>query len=80
LWLFYISPSLGGIESLVLHLAARAYSNCSPDEPYQAGIPDNLVRLALGVENTEDLIADLGPGAACPVDRQTGFLLTTLFR
>lgn len=57
--LFYISPSLGGTESLVLHPAAMAYSDCTPDERLQAGIPDNLVRLALGIEDADDLIADL---------------------
>lgn len=57
--LFYISPSLGGTESLVLHPAAMAYSDCTPDERLQAGIPDNLVRLALGIEEAGDLIEDL---------------------
>jgi len=59
LWLFYISPSLGGTESLILHPAAMAYSDCSPEARCQAGIPDNLVRLALGVEEAADLIDDL---------------------
>jgi cystathionine gamma-synthase len=57
--LFYISPSLGGTESLVLHPAAMAYSDCTLDERLQVGIPDNLVRLALGIEEADDLIADL---------------------
>jgi cystathionine gamma-synthase len=59
LQLIYISPSLGGTESLALHPAAMAYSDCSPAERLQLGIPDNLIRLALGIEDADDLIADL---------------------
>lgn len=55
----YISASLGGTESLVLHVAAQAYSDLNPEQCAQAGIPQNLVRLALGVEDADDLIADL---------------------
>jgi cystathionine gamma-synthase len=57
--LFYISPSLGGTESLVIHLATQAYYDCTPQERLQAGIPDTLVRLAIGLEDAGDLIADL---------------------
>lgn len=57
--LFYISPSLGGTESLVIHLATQAYYDCTPAERLQLGIPDNLVRLAIGLEDAQDLIADL---------------------
>lgn len=57
--LFYISPSLGGTESLVIHLATQAYYDCTPEERAQAGIPDNLIRLAIGLEDAQDLIADL---------------------
>lgn len=55
----YISASLGGVESLVLHVAAQAYSDLNLEQRAQAGIPQNLVRLALGVEDADDLIADL---------------------
>jgi cystathionine gamma-synthase len=57
--LFYISPSLGGAESLVIHLATQAYYDCSAQERIQAGVPDNLVRLAIGLEDAPDLTADL---------------------
>jgi cystathionine gamma-synthase len=56
---FYISPSLGGTESLVLHPATMAYPDCTPEERAQLKMTDNLVRLALGIEDAEDLIADL---------------------
>lgn len=55
----YISPSLGGPESLVLHVAAQAYSDLNAEQCLKAGIPQNLVRLALGLEDADDLIADL---------------------
>lgn len=54
-----ISPSLGGVESLALHPAAMAYPDCTPEARRQLGITDQLVRLALGVEDAQDLIADL---------------------
>jgi cystathionine gamma-synthase len=55
----YLSPSLGGTESLVLHPAVFAYYDCTPQQRQALSMPDNLVRLALGVEDTQDLIADL---------------------
>jgi cystathionine gamma-synthase len=55
----YISPSLGGTESLVLHLASMAYYDCTPEQRAQLGMHDNLVRLAIGLEDAADLIADL---------------------
>jgi cystathionine gamma-synthase len=57
--LIYISPSLGGVESLALHPAAMAYPDCEPEERQPLGMTDNLVRLALGIEDAQDLIADL---------------------
>jgi cystathionine gamma-synthase len=58
--LFYLSPSLGGTESLVLHPGVFAYYECTPEQRAEAGMHDNLVRLAIGVEDAPDLIADLG--------------------
>ncbi|MCE1255744.1 MAG: PLP-dependent aspartate aminotransferase family protein [Anaerolineae bacterium] len=55
----FISPSLGGAESLVIHLATQAYSDLPREERLKLNIPDNLIRLALGVEDAEDLITDL---------------------
>jgi cystathionine gamma-synthase len=55
-----IAPSLGGVETLVEQPALMSYYELSTAARTELGIPDNLVRLALGVEDTEDLIADLG--------------------
>lgn len=56
----HISPSLGGTETLLLHPAAMAYSDLTAEQCLQVGIPQNLVRLALGIEDAADLIGDVG--------------------
>jgi cystathionine gamma-synthase len=55
----YIGPSLGGAESLVVHVALATYYEFSNDERAALGISDTLVRLAVGLEKADDLIADL---------------------
>lgn len=54
-----IAPSLGGIESLVEQVALMAYYEVEPEDRAAAGITDTLIRYAAGVEDTEDLLADL---------------------
>ena len=62
----YIAPSLGGVESLVEQPALMSYYELAPDERRALGIADSLVRYAAGVEDTDDLIADLDQAlAAC---------------
>jgi len=56
----YIGPSLGGVESLIELPATMSYWDLSRDERYALGITDSLVRLSLGIEDGDDLIADLG--------------------
>jgi cystathionine gamma-synthase len=53
----YIGPTLGGVESIVEQPAALL--SLKPEERREAGIGDNLVRYALGIEDADDLIADL---------------------
>jgi cystathionine gamma-synthase len=55
-----IATSLGGAESLVSQPALMAYYELSSQQRRELGIQENLVRLALGIEDTQDLIADLG--------------------
>ncbi|RMF87175.1 MAG: aminotransferase class I/II-fold pyridoxal phosphate-dependent enzyme [Nitrospinota bacterium] len=55
----YIAPSLGGVESLVEQPALMSYYEMDPEERRRIGITDELVRLSLGIEDAEDLIADL---------------------
>jgi len=54
-----IAPSLGGVESLIEQPLVMSYYECSPEERRQYGIADNMIRLACGIENSVDLIADL---------------------
>ena len=59
LQLFHVAPSLGGVESLVSIPRLTSHAMLSPEEREQTGIRDSLVRLALGIEDTDDLIADI---------------------
>jgi cystathionine gamma-synthase len=54
-----IAPSLGGVESLIEQPLIMSYYETPPDDRRRFGIPDNMIRLAAGIENTEDLIEDL---------------------
>lgn len=54
-----IAPSLGGVESLIEQPLVMSYYQCTPEERLRYGIPDNMIRLSCGIENPEDLIADL---------------------
>lgn len=55
----HIAPSLGGVESLIEQPALMSHYELSSEERAAIGIRDNLVRLAAGIEDTGDLIADL---------------------
>lgn len=57
--LFHLAVSLGGTESLAEHPASMTHSDVDPEERIEMGITDNMVRLSIGVEHPEDLIADL---------------------
>lgn len=59
-----IAPSLGGVESLIEQPLVMSYYQCTPEERQRFGIPDNMIRLACGIENTEDLIDDLDQALA----------------
>lgn len=57
--LFLITPSLGGSESLVTQMWMMSFFDYPEDYRKNIGMADNLVRLALGLEDVDDLIADL---------------------
>lgn len=57
--LFKLAVSLGGAESLASHPSSTTHSDYSPEAKARCGIGDNLVRLSVGIENVEDLWADL---------------------
>jgi cystathionine gamma-synthase len=54
-----IAPSLGGVESLIEQPALMSFYELTTEERLQVGIKDNLIRYAVGIEDAEDLIADL---------------------
>jgi cystathionine gamma-synthase len=55
----YLAPSLGGVETLVSHPATVSYSDLSWEARQEIGITDQLIRYAAGVEDYEDLLADI---------------------
>jgi cystathionine beta-lyase/cystathionine gamma-synthase len=57
--LFSLAESLGGVESLVGIPARMTHGSIPPDERARRGITDNLIRLSVGIEDPDDLIADL---------------------
>lgn len=59
-----IAVSLGDAETLIEHPASMTHSTYSPSELAEAGISAGLIRLAVGLENVEDIIADLKEGFA----------------
>jgi len=60
--LCYIGPSLGGVETLITHPALVSYYDYTKKERYKLGITDTLFRLAVGIEDVEDIIKDLERG------------------
>ncbi|HEX6386883.1 MAG TPA: aminotransferase class I/II-fold pyridoxal phosphate-dependent enzyme [Anaerolineae bacterium] len=55
----YIAPSLGGVESLIEQPALMSFYELSTEERLTIGIKDNLVRFAIGIEDTADILSDL---------------------
>jgi methionine-gamma-lyase len=59
-----LAVSLGGVETLIQHPASMTHSKVSAEAKIKAGITDGLVRYSVGIEDAEDLIADLEQGLA----------------
>jgi len=57
--LVLLAVSLGGVESLIQHPASMTHSKLSNEKKMESGITDGLVRLSVGIEDVEDIIADL---------------------
>lgn len=57
--LFALAPSLGGVESLITQPCTTTHHGLSPEERARRGISDAMLRLSIGLEDAEDLIADL---------------------
>jgi cystathionine beta-lyase/cystathionine gamma-synthase len=57
--LFSLAESLGGVESLIGHPASMTHASIPREERLKVGLTDSLIRLSIGIEDVEDLIADL---------------------
>jgi cystathionine beta-lyase/cystathionine gamma-synthase len=57
--IFTLAESLGGVESLVDHPGLMTHASIPPEMRRTLGIDDSLIRLSVGIEDTDDLIADL---------------------
>ena len=57
--LFSIAPSLGGVESLVTQPITTTHYNLTPEERAKRGIVDSMIRISVGLEDVDDLWADL---------------------
>lgn len=57
--LFALAESLGGVESLINHPASMTHASIPKEEREKNGLSDSLIRLSVGIEDAEDLIADL---------------------
>jgi cystathionine gamma-lyase len=57
--LFSLAESLGGVESLINHPASMTHASIPKEERLKNGLSDSLIRLSIGVEDIEDLLADL---------------------
>lgn len=54
-----LATSLGGVETIIQHSASMTHATLSREERLKAGVTDGLIRLSVGIENADDLIADL---------------------
>jgi cystathionine gamma-synthase/cystathionine gamma-lyase len=59
LQVFSLGESLGGVESLCTHPASMTHASIPKEERLKTGLKDTLIRLSVGIEDVEDLIADL---------------------
>lgn len=57
--LFALAESLGGVESLIGHPASMTHASIPKEERMKAGLSDTLIRLSVGIEDGDDLVADL---------------------
>ncbi len=60
--IFHLAESLGGADSLVEHAATMSHASMSVEARKQAGITDDIIRLSIGLEDSDDLIEDLSKG------------------
>jgi O-acetylhomoserine (thiol)-lyase len=57
--MFYHVANIGDARSLAIHPASTTHSQLSPEEQLKTGVTDNYVRLAVGLEHIDDILADI---------------------
>jgi O-acetylhomoserine (thiol)-lyase len=57
--MFFHVANIGDARSLAIHPASTTHSQLSPEEQIQTGVTDGYVRLSIGIEHIDDIIADL---------------------
>ena len=57
--MFYHVANIGDARSLAIHPASTTHSQLTPEEQLQTGVTDGYVRLSLGIEHEDDIVADL---------------------
>ncbi|MDX1740399.1 MAG: PLP-dependent transferase, partial [Rhodothermales bacterium] len=56
---FTLAESLGGVESLIEHPASMTHASVPAEDRMKAGLSDSLIRVSVGIEDIDDLLADL---------------------
>ena len=69
--LFYHVANIGDARSLAIHPASTTHSQLSEDDQLASGVTPGYVRLSVGIEHIDDIIADLAQGLAAATDRKT---------
>ena len=67
---FTLAESLGGVESLISHPASMTHGSIPKEVREAAGLKDSLIRISVGIEDVEDLMADLDTAfslSLCPI-------------
>src|SRR6266480_2056454 len=67
--MFYHVANIGDARSLAIHPASTTHSQLSPEEQLQTGVTDNYVRLSIGIEHEEDILADLSQALDAALSR-----------
>lgn len=67
--LFTLAPSLGGVESLVSIPVLTSHAMIDPEQRKKMGVTDQMIRLSVGIEHVDDLIADLEKALAVRKDK-----------
>jgi cystathionine gamma-lyase len=68
--IFALAESLGGVESLIEHPAIMTHASVPPEMRRTLGISDTMIRLSVGIEDVEDLIADIDRGLAAAAEKR----------